>query len=61
VAAPKSFERFLLVALVVLKKRVSPEALWDGGSAEREFRAYSVFIFEKTIGIFFDAARVFFE
>jgi hypothetical protein len=32
-------KRFLLVAVVVLKKRVSSEALGDGGSVEKQARA----------------------
>ena len=38
---------FLVVALLVLKKWVSSEALLDGGSAENEARAHLYFIFDK--------------
>jgi hypothetical protein len=44
-------ERPVVVAVVVLKKRVSSEALGDGGSVEKQARAY-IFIIWGTIGIF---------
>jgi hypothetical protein len=41
--------------VVVLKKRGSSEAPGDGGSVEKQARAF-LFIFCKTIGIFYKAA-----
>jgi hypothetical protein len=37
-------KRFLLVAVVGLKKRVSSEALGDGGSVENQARAFFLFV-----------------
>jgi hypothetical protein len=46
--------------VVVLKKRVSSEALGDGGSVEKQARAYLFYFFENYRNIF-EAFSVFFK